>query len=169
MTFANIIIKSNILVSVVQYSYICYVKVRVMIGFTMDEDIKIPVTKTVDLCMTYNKLYDSIYPILARLEKSEWLLLMFLVMKANDSNLVDSNKLTRIEFAEYVEKATDKKLSYKDNTIQQCYTSLKKHGLLLATENQGVFYLNPEFIFRGGEKERIRRNKVIEGKYLKAM
>lgn len=145
-------------------------KLKTMIGYSIDEDIRIPVYKEFDIKDDYIKFYEPMEQAFLILERIEYSLAIFLVGRVDVNNLIHNDTITREEFTKIVTERSEGKLNYKKSSIYQAFTNLRKYGILISSIRQkGAYYINPSFMFIGLETDRKRLAKLIDAEQEKAI
>lgn len=111
-----------------------------------------------DLVMNSTKRYHNCIYLLARLNKCSRDLLDWLTEQMDDNNIIYSNSVVRQKFRDFVKEVTKEEISYADVTIKTAFKTLVNRDLLIPKQ-RGVYQVNPEYFFKGSEKDRI--SKVI--------
>jgi hypothetical protein len=135
-----------------------------------------------DVQEDFVKAYHNTLLLLSRVPDSAKNLMLYLVEKMSDDNLVHSNETTRKHFTaymfnslykEYKELVKDDKSkyfgqsakdlatakTYKNPTISAAFHTLKNHDMLISTA-RGEYRVNPEFFYRKSEAERMKSIKM---------
>ncbi len=110
------------------------------------------------------RYFNTLQP-LFQLNKAERLLLDFITEEMDENNLVTNSTKLKEKFNTMLSNA--KQNVYKDNYINQCFTTLLEHNFILAEKERGLYQVNPLYFFKGTEKDRerrIRRNLEIKSK-----
>lgn len=109
------------------------------------------------------KHYGSCLNILIGLSKNTRALLDFILVNMSEENYIHNNNQLKSRFKEIFVKA-DIKVNLKDNTINKAFTELKNHKLILKPYKsaRGLYRINPQFFWKGTEKDRIRLIRRIK-------
>lgn len=100
------------------------------------------------------KRYFNTINLLSRLNKSDRLLLDYLVEEMDANNLVANNAKTRKGFNLLLDVARIE--PYSDSTVHKSFSRLVKGECLIRLKSRSVFRVNPLYFFRGTEEERIK-------------
>lgn len=116
-----------------------------------------------DIVMNYTKRYHNCIFLLARLNQCSRDLIDWLTEQMDENNIIYSNIIVRKKFIDFIASITgkdneDDRVIYSDNTIKAAFKTLSDKGLLIS-KSKGVFLVNPEYFFKGDEKDRI--NKIV--------
>lgn len=134
-------------------------KLKVNIGYKLEEDVKIPVYKNIPVEEEFIKFYRIMEHMVTILTRPELLLVLFLCRKGGNTGIVYNNRIVREEFIEYVNTKSKGKVSYKTQTIHQAFSKLKKYGIVVSYQGiEGAYWINPSFVHDGSD---IIRDKII--------
>ena len=91
-------------------------------------------------------------------------LIDYLTETMDDDNVVYNNSVIRNNFVAYMKEVTISKegafVSYSDVNVRKSFQILQEKNCLIKL-TKGMFKVNPELFFRGGEKGRIDNIKLV--------
>lgn len=126
-------------------------------GHIAQDGIFIPVVKKKEIKMSNTKRFHNCLHILLGLNKCQRLLMDWLAEEMDDDNMIISDEHMRSKFIKFIEsiQVEGEILSYKDQTVANAFHDLVSRNDVLIKFSKGRYRLNPEFYWRGSDKERI--------------
>jgi hypothetical protein len=139
-------------------------KVKYVSGIRTFGNEVFPERTTKNIESRFVQKYFNILSYLGGLNSCSRDLIDYLTEVMDEDNIVYNNAIIRNNFLTYMKEVTLKKegtfVVYSDVNIRKSFQTLQEKECLLKL-TKGMYKVNPEIFFRGGEKDRIESIKFV--------
>lgn len=126
-------------------------------GHRIENGILVPVTGRKEIKMPATKRFHNCLHILLGLSKCQRLLMDWLAEEMDDDNMIVHDEHMRRKFINFIAsiQVEGKVLKYEDQTVANAFNDIVKRQDLLKKLAKSRYRLNPEYYWRGSDKDRI--------------
>jgi Firmicute plasmid replication protein (RepL) len=124
------------------------------------QPVYIPVYEEKAVVITSTKRFHNCIYLLAGLPGCARDLMDYLAEIMDEKNIVRNDSTMREAFINFMKEITNNQVSYKDSTVNTNFNLLAERKLLIR-KGKGVYMVNPEYFYKGDDKNRINSIKLL--------
>lgn len=132
-----------------------YKTINYIDGHRLEDGILVPQNKSKDIMLTNTKRFHNCIYLILGVGRLERVLMDWISEEMDTNNYIRNDVYTRSNFIEFIRdvKMEGKKTEYEDTSVNSAFHNLKSVGLLIPVR-KGLYQVNPEYYWRGTDKDR---------------